>query len=344
MMRPAVIALLTACLGLSLTGCEEAELSTERPDCADSTSEFYSGGRLTFESTEYDFGTISPESRNKCVYNFTNTARTPLLVTRVDSCCGVVTRMAKQRYEPAEQGRLELEYYAGKRAGFIKRQISVYSSDPESPGTRLTFQAMIAAKLRCDPESLTLDPRKREVPELSLSSMDNKSFAISKIESTSPAVSLAVSNTEAAPEQTLDPVVDWDSLRQGLTGYIALTTTHPECRSITIPFSVLSVYQANPAIITLFDSAPGRPVERTVWILNNYGEVFDIEKIESQSGHLRLKSRNAIPNGYRLIVEITPPPVDAGRKSFSDSLAVAIADGPTLDISCYGLYGSASPQ
>lgn len=333
-----VFILVIACLSL-LSGCQE---SARTPDSSSSQTAISSArtasGRFVASRTEHDYGVIPPASIQKCEFQFSNPGNSVLHIEKVEGCCGVVTKMARQDYEPDEQGVLEVTYYARTRPGFMKRQIYVYSSDPNSPKTRFTIQAIISTKVVFDPNELILDPRKKEIPDVVFWSIDDKDFALKQFSSTAEGIVLSPTSGDIAKRHVIHPTIYWDRLESGSSGYLTVQTTHPECPSVNIPFCVLSAFQANPSILTLFNALRGKPVLRDIWILNNYGEDFTIDSVKSDAGYVSMTSSSRIANGYQLSMTIVPPAAPSDQKAFKDTVHVKVRNGPTLQIGCYGIY------
>lgn len=67
---------------------------------------------IKFENTTYDFGKF-PESDpvQKCVFTFTNTGNTPLVIKQAIASCGcTVPSYTKKPIEPGEKGEIKVTY------------------------------------------------------------------------------------------------------------------------------------------------------------------------------------------------------------------------------------------
>ena len=335
-----ILGVVVACLLLLLeAGC----LSETRKPSTSPAGAVAASGRMTFARTEHDYGMTAPGSVRKCEFAFTNTGRDDLHVYKVEGCCGMITRMDKQVYASGEAGTLEVEYYAKTTPGFFKRAVYIYSSDPDNPKARLTVEGMVAAAVAFEPNELILDPRRKTVPDLVLHSIDKKPFAVEQIAASLRGIRLDPGRTGAADRYVVRVLVDWDQLEQGTAGYMTVKTTHPDCDSVNIPVQVLSAYQANPSFLSLFNVGVGRPIPRSIWVLNNYGEPFAIDSVRSDEGCVRPVSSTPIANGYQLALNVVAPPA-AGQRSFKDTISIAIRNGPVLRVECYGVYQEDSPS
>jgi hypothetical protein len=82
---------------------------------------------------------------------------------------------------------------------------------------------------------------------------------------------------------------------------------------------------------------PQEPSINKVSIVSNYDEDFEIESTSSEKGTAKVIRQRAIAGGYRLDVEITPPP-PGETHLFTDVVNVLLKGGETLKIKCYVRY------
>ena len=109
----------------------------------------------------------------------------------------------------------------------------------------------------------------------------------------------------------------------------------------------MSKFKINPPVFIIFDAKPQTPIKRDVWILNNYGEDFEIEFTSSENGFVKVLNQEEISNGYHLEAEITPPAKENDeQRLFTDVLTIDIKDNLPLEVTCRGFYhgqGESSP-
>jgi hypothetical protein len=78
-----------------------------------------------------------------------------------------------------------------------------------------------------------------------------------------------------------------------------------------------------------------KPITREMWVLNNYGEDFEIESTSSQEGTIKVLSQEKIENRYKLMLEITPTAGEKSRRAFfTDTLFINIKGGEKLKVIC----------
>jgi hypothetical protein len=297
---------------------------------------------IKFESLVYDFGEVGPSAKNTGQFKFTNTGKGLLEITKVARCCGVVTKLDKMKYAPGQSGTLEVEWNSGPLESTMKKNIVVHSNDPNNPATTLTIEAKVVLKVKWEPNrfKLFLDEDNAGCPDVTISSIDNRPFAITGFKSTGDCITTEYDPNVEKTEFILKPKVDMEKLQKNSRGRIIISLTHPQGNLATILYSILPKYTVNPPLLIIFNAEPGKPIVRTISVLNNYHKDFEIESLTSDNNIVTLKllEQKKINYGYQLEVEIIPPAAAEGKAKFTDSLSVNIKGGEKLPIRCNGYY------
>ncbi len=300
------------------------------------------GPKITFEKVIHDFGEVGPGTKNTGEFKITNTGDGVLEITKVPYCCGVITKLSKKKYAPGESGTVIVTFNASRFRGRLTRHMYVNSNDKARPRVRLTVKAKIVPKVSYQPErlNLLLKDENAGCPEITLTALDNQPFAIRQFKSTANSITADFEPSVKKTKFVLQPKVDMEKLRRGLNGSISISLTHPECRTVTIPFNTRARFKITPPSIYVLRAEPQKATKRKVWILNNYNEDFEIESVSSQKGIIKRLSQEKIRGGYQFELEITPPAAEGKRMLFTDVFFVNIKGGERLQISCRGFYNS----
>jgi hypothetical protein len=300
--------------------------------------------KISFEQVVYDFGEIGPKSRNVCEFEFKNIGGAPLKITKVDACCGFKADLKddKKDYAPGEGGAVIVQFESARFRGSLTKFQFVHSNDERNPQVRLTVKAKIVVKVRHQPKELRLALRDENAacPEISLTSIDGRAFAITSFTSTGNCIHASYDRRKEATSFVLQPRVDVEKLKKNLAGHVRIVLTHPGCDTVVIPFKVLPEFQVNPGSIILRDAEPRKPIRRTVWVLNNYGDDFEIESAWSREGMVEVVGREKFGTRYKFELEITPPAPEGKSRFFSDVFSVSIKGGGKLTVDCRGFYSS----
>ncbi len=93
---------------------------------------------MSFEESEYDFGTAQEGDVVKHIYNFTNTGSEPLIISNAKATCGcTVPQWPREPIAPGEKGEIAVEFNTknkGKVGGQMqsKRVTITANTDPVS--------------------------------------------------------------------------------------------------------------------------------------------------------------------------------------------------------------------
>jgi hypothetical protein len=83
---------------------------------------------ISFDKTVHDYGTIPYNGDGKCVFEFTNTGKEPLILTNVRSSCGcTVPKWPREPILPGQSDVINVEYKTN-RIGKINKTITVQSN------------------------------------------------------------------------------------------------------------------------------------------------------------------------------------------------------------------------
>jgi len=303
------------------------------------------GPRITFEKIVHDFGEVAPRTKKTCEFKFTNTGNSLLKIIKIERCCGVNTKLDKKQYEPTDSGTITVEYNASSGTGLVNRQLYVVSNDKINPKAALTIKAKIVPKISYEPQGrlgLLIKDEPISYPEITITSLDGKPFAIKEIKTTGNCITFDYDPNMEATKFVLQPQIDKEKLQENPHGIINIRLTYPEGDSIKIPFNRVQRFKVIPRQIIAFNAKQGQPIIRKILVQNNYGENFEIESASSQNNIIKVLSQDKIKNGYQLVLEIMPPP-DEGKSSFADVFLLNITcglakGGEKLSVSCHGFY------
>jgi hypothetical protein len=314
-------------------GCEEKAADTELPakelrqagvDAEQPGTQAAVEGppsNIVVENPVYDFGDIDPGSKHTGEFKFTNQGQGVLNIKKIQSTCGcTVPQLKKKTYEPGESGTITVTFRPGHRSGPVSKNLYILSNDKDDPRARLTIKAKVTQKISYEPKRfrLKLNEENAGMGEITIKSLDGKSFAISRIQIRPDSIKVDYDPATEAKEFVLSPKVDPNKIRNMRNGNIILKLTHPSQKSISIPFDVLPPFKSDPATLIALNADPAKPVRKTVYILSNY------------------ISEEMLEDKYVIVVDIVPPENLGTKRHFNSKLTVNIAGGEQLVINCVG--------
>jgi hypothetical protein len=297
--------------------------------------------KIMFEQPIHDFGLVAPGSVQACEFNFKNEGVGTLIINDVSKTCGcTVFTLEKKEYAPGEKGTLKVQFSADKGAGIRTRHLYVFSNDPNNARVELTIKASIAQKVVFEPDRLEykLKGDNAGVAELTIRSLDEQPFAITKFEATAEAVNTTFDPNQKAVKFVLQTKLDPQKMGASSNGRIEIALSHPETPSITVPFSVLARFRVDPPAINILNAQPGETIQRELWVLDNYDEDFEIASAASAQNIIKVVSKEKLGNRYKLNLEIMPPASKGAARMFTDTLSLTMKDGEKINITCRGFF------
>ncbi|UCC99081.1 MAG: DUF1573 domain-containing protein [Phycisphaerales bacterium] len=326
-------------------GCQQQTKVATTPETDVETGE----PTIEFESLVYDFGKVGPGQKMVGEFKFTNTGDAPLRITKVQKCCGAVTKLDKENIAPGESGVLQVTYTSSRTAGAMTKRLYVSSNDETAPRAMLTIKAKTVLRVNYEPKSLKLllKDENAACPKITLTSTDNQPFSITRFQSTGNAIMADFDSAVEATRFILEPKVNMEKVRKGRVGRIniGLVYSEPDTQpgTVSIMYQILSRFTVRPSTLVLLHSNPGQTSKKSLWITDNYGKDFEVESTVSKEGHIKVLDQTKVGNRHQFLLEITRPS-DKDEQRFSDTFTINLKGGEVLEVPCRGIYRPWSPR
>lgn len=323
-------------------GAEEYTHSTVEPQTDQTVAETVieePSPKIVVETDVHDFGDIDPGSQQKGQFQFSNQGQGVLKIKKIQSTCGcTVPELKKKTYQPGEAGTINVTFRPGQRSGPVSKHLYILSNDKENPKAPLTIKANVTRKISYEPQRfrLRLDEENVGIGDIKIESIDGRAFAISRIRIKPECMKIDYDPVVESKEFVIKPQVDIDKIKRIQNGNITITLTHPSQKTIIIPFDILPPFQTDPATLIALNASPDKPIRKTIYILSNYGEEFEVESVFANNDAIEILSQEYLEDKYEIILDIVPPSNLGSKRHFSSKLTVNIAGGEKLEINCVG--------
>jgi hypothetical protein len=140
-----------ACLAVGRSRPEEPEGSftpAARQEPTDSP-------RLSADSVEHDFGTVSQKTSLEHFFKLTNTGTAPLKIFSVEESCGCTsTLLSEEVLEPGQSGELKVNFKSGSMVGPFRKKVTVFTNARKTD-TQLYIKGSVQPLYTVDPGMLT---------------------------------------------------------------------------------------------------------------------------------------------------------------------------------------------
>ena len=297
--------------------------------------------KISFENKVCNLGEIGVREGKKCEFRFKNTGGGLLKIGKINSTCGcTVPSLSKKEYKPGQQGIITVRYHSSSKSGSISKRITVNTNDKKKPKVNLTVRAKVVQYVEVTPTKLKLLLGKENggISTLKLRSKDGKAFSIKDCTAKRNLIKVDFDPNVAANEFVLKPTFNMRTLQKYRNGRIMFNLTHPACKLVTLPYTVVAKFQAQPSRITLNNAEPNMPQTKELLIKNTNKEHFEIESISSTNGYVEVLSQQPEGETIRLKLKITPPDRKTKARHFLDKMQIKIKNDETLIIGCTGFY------
>ncbi|MBN1457194.1 MAG: DUF1573 domain-containing protein [Sedimentisphaerales bacterium] len=297
--------------------------------------------KIQVENPVHDFGDIGPNSRNTCQYNFKNIGDAKLVIKKIRSTCGcTVPELAKKDYQPGEEGTINVTFKSSTRKGAVTKHLYIESNDPENPKYELAIKANVKLNIDVTPSviDLSLDKDTAQVPEITIKSLDGKSFAVKSFTCTQNVITAKFDPAYKATEIVLQPVIDYEKLKNNLRGVIRIDITHPLTNQVSLTYNAKAEFEVLSPRIIMQNAEPGQIIKKTVWITSNYGKKVETEAVTIEKGYIEILSQENNENDMKIEVQVTVPPKTGNSRYFSDTMDIKLKTGEDFKVRCNGFY------
>jgi hypothetical protein len=115
-------------------------------EAAERDAASYDLPEIAFDKTEHDFGTIANGTPVETVFTYTNTGKSPLVVSNIKSSCGctVPSDWSKDPLAPGESGKFTVKY-SGKGQNQITKSITL-TTNTEKGSEIVKIKAFVEKK------------------------------------------------------------------------------------------------------------------------------------------------------------------------------------------------------
>ncbi|MEE9430988.1 MAG: DUF1573 domain-containing protein [Melioribacteraceae bacterium] len=198
----------------------------------------FNGPKIVVEEFKFDFGVISEGTKATHKYVITNKGGADLTITKVKTSCGCTAAVPKNNtLAPFESTIIDVSFDSRRRSGKQKKNVYVFSNDPETPQLRLQFTAnIIPRKIQKDVSGFPKlelskfnhnfgDIKEGSVHDVNIKVFNRgeKELKIKKIITSCGCTAVMMKNKKLKPNEVGELKIKFDS--DGLSGQIARTIT-----------------------------------------------------------------------------------------------------------------------
>src|SRR5690606_18058453 len=141
--------LLAAVVAMAFTSCKDNAADKVKAENVEEAAERDAQAvvfpEISFEETEFDFGTIDQGTNVEHTFKFTNTGKAPLVITNATSSCGcTVPTWTKEPIQPGETGEM-LVKFNGSGQNQVTKTVTI-TANTEAGTEQLKIKAFVTPK------------------------------------------------------------------------------------------------------------------------------------------------------------------------------------------------------
>ena len=315
-----------------------AEAATAAPATVDTGEK---PGELVAEPMTLELGVVEPGSSTEGIYVLKNVGEGTVHISGTGASCQcTVAKLDNMTLAPGESTTLRMTYKASTHPGKVTKRVWVNVKPPSTPRKlTMTFKAMVRQHIAAQPEAWQFEMR--DVPDnskpLVLKSEDGAAFRVTSVTVSGKVAEVAFDPKAEQAEHTLPITVDQEKLRQTQRGSVSVMTTHPKGKRVSVPFTTLLPFRAEPRRKVFRNLTSGQQQKAVITVVSNYDEAFELGEISSDKGLVEVLSKTAVEGGYKLTTVFKVPKKPKSRQ-LKDSLRVPIKGraAETLEVVFYG--------
>jgi len=292
-------------------------------------------GRIAFDETRHDYGTMDQGREAKHVFTVRNRGAGPLKLLGVISTCGcAVTMLDKNELPPGGSARLEVKFRSGSFVGAVEKYIYVQSDDPRLPRAPLVIRARVLPVYVMDPPALHLGELPRgqgAVREVTLRDSKGLPFGITSVTVSNEDLKAELFPNDGGRHAEYRIRVTLSPKRNvGPFNLLVIPQTdRPEFpRPILVVSGVITgPVQARPTAVFLGKVLPGQPFQpKTVTISNTGAAPVEIVSVDTGDERIAASVKTNAP-GREFEVELRAGAMPVGW--FQRMLRIRASDAET---------------
>ncbi len=307
--------------------------------------------KISFPSHRHDFGNIYEGTEVTHEFTVKNDGDGPLVISRVKASCGcTVPTKPEEAIEPGDTAQIKVIFNSKKRKGEQKKDISVFSNDPERPMMKLQIQANVIRQFWVDPERLYLGSltksQELEQKTLKVRWSEEVDVNVTNVTSSNPAIQIDrkpfTDERGSGVELNVKFVGGVAKLTQGAAGapmqriseVITVETDNPNFAKtpITINGNIIPEVTMRPRVLSFgVFSRDAKPVTKKVILtaardfeLSKPTVSSDLEFVEFEITEIRAGKQ------YQILAKLNPAAAPEGQ--FRKSITVKTNSGEFTDM------------
>jgi plastocyanin len=143
-MKKVFLALITASV---LMACNQSNQTKSKADSTAAAATVNANAPvMKFEFSSHDFGKVKSGEKVTYDFKFTNTGKSPLIISEAHASCGcTVPEWPKEPIQPGQGGKIKVTFDSSNKSGLMDKQVTV-SANTNPPQNMVHLVGEVLAK------------------------------------------------------------------------------------------------------------------------------------------------------------------------------------------------------
>ncbi|MBU5638155.1 DUF1573 domain-containing protein [Geomonas sp. Red69] len=198
---------------------------------------------LLVERGSFNFGTVAQGKKVQHTFTIRNNGDAPLQIKKLDASCGcTAAKPSASVVSPGKSAEIEVSFDSSSFSGKVAKTVTLTSNAGKTPIYTFTIEGTVLDQLQVTPRQVSLGVVSSSTPTQAKISVANHSNATVKllnvsVTSTSLQIKPTIKKGELKPGETgtIEISVLAKPEAKILSGYLHITTSHPQKKEITVP-------------------------------------------------------------------------------------------------------------
>lgn len=299
------------------------------------------GASIEFDELSHEFGKMYEGESKAWKFYFTNVGDESLVISRVKTTCGcTVPSKPEEPIPPGESGAIEIAFNSAKKVGDQKKDISVFTNDPEKPMLKLRVEANVVRQFWIEPPRILLGNLTRsqtvDSKSVKIRWADEIDVKIKDIKPSDPSIKVTQEPFEDTTGKGVELNIEFGKVSdllsnqrsgvpmQRVNASIAVTTDNPQFprENIVISGAVIPEVTLRPRVLSFgVLSKDAKPVQKKIILTAARDFEMLPPTVESELDYLDFEIRT-IRAGMQYQIVATLDPAKANSGQFRESITI----------------------
>ncbi len=299
------------------------------------------GASIEFDELAHVFGKMYEGESRAWKFYFTNVGDEPLVISRVKTTCGcTVPSKPEEPIQPGESGAIEVAFNSAKKVGDQKKDISVFTNDPEKPMLKLRVEANVVRQFWIDPPRILLGNLTRsqtiEPKSVKIRWADEVDVKINEIQPSDPSISVTQQPFEDSTGKGMQLDIEFGKVSdlvqnqrsgvpmQRVNASIVVTTNNKQFprENIVISGAVIPEVTLRPRVLSFGVLAKNaKPIQKKIILTSAPDFEMLPPTVESELDYLDFEIRTIrAGTQYQIVATLDPSKAEEGQ--FRESIVI----------------------